>query len=242
LEGSACLFKRDHHVRIGTILQSLDGDLLRSKKTFFGGGTAIVLSHGEYCESIDIDFLCSDLPGYRDLRQALTEANNLEPISRSGISLNLMREIRADQYGIRTMLAVGTVEIKLEIIFEGRISLETPSQQDQIVGVSTLSQVDMAATKFLANSDRWVDDSIYCRDLIDLSMLKMTHQTFNISLSKASMAYGKSIKRDLIKAIGRLKNNPSHLNDCMDALKMNSVPKALLWSQIRDLEKYGELL
>jgi len=71
----------------------------------------------------------------------------------------LARKIRADQYRIQTMLRVGDVEIKFEIVFEARIQLEAPITDHKICGISTLTPLDMTATKLLANSDLWADDS-----------------------------------------------------------------------------------
>ena len=53
--------------------------MLRSHHCYFGGGTAIVLRHGEYRESADIDFLVSDIAAYRSLRQRLQVQAGLEP-------------------------------------------------------------------------------------------------------------------------------------------------------------------
>ena len=111
------MFRRDHHVRIASILQMLDSEKLYSNSCFFGGGTAIVLRRDEYRESIDIDFLVSDLVGYRDLRQQLKGAKNLSAIAKEGFLIELSREVRADQYGIRTMIDQGGIEVKFEIVF-----------------------------------------------------------------------------------------------------------------------------
>jgi hypothetical protein len=59
---------------------------------------------GEYRESRDIDFLVSDLAGYRDLRQMFGNVRGFLPIVREGIEVELAREFRADQYGIRAHL------------------------------------------------------------------------------------------------------------------------------------------
>ena len=106
------MFKRDHHIRIATILQSLNTDLLKMNQCYFGGGTAIALSHGEYRESVDLDFLISDRSGYQNLRGLLTGSKGINSLARAGMQLATNREIRADQYGIRTMLLVAGVEIK----------------------------------------------------------------------------------------------------------------------------------
>ena len=60
-------FRRPHHNAVLTVLNSLDGELLKRAECFFGGGTAIVLSLDEYRESADIDFLCSSQEGYLSL-------------------------------------------------------------------------------------------------------------------------------------------------------------------------------
>jgi hypothetical protein len=44
---------------------------LSLRHCYFGGGTAMALRYGEYRESVDIDFLVSDLAGYREMRQLL---------------------------------------------------------------------------------------------------------------------------------------------------------------------------
>jgi hypothetical protein len=233
------LFEKEHHLRIATVLQALDAENLAAHGCLFGGGTAIVLSHAEYRESVDIDFLVSDPRGYRELRHALTGERGLSAIARVGSELTAAREIRADQYGIRTMLVVGGTEIKLEIVFESRITLESLHSGDpnspRICGVATLTDLDMATTKLLANSDRWSDDSVFSRDLIDLAMLEPTRPLLKRAIEKASSAYGKSIERDLEKAIETLKKRPGRLDECMVSLKIESVPKALLWKRIRDL-------
>ncbi|MCB0367292.1 MAG: nucleotidyl transferase AbiEii/AbiGii toxin family protein [Bdellovibrionales bacterium] len=231
------MFKRDHHVRIATILQALDAEELLSKGCLFGGGTAIVLSFGEYRESVDIDLMISDLSFYRDMRLKIKEANSLSPIVRKNLSLNLSREIRADQYGIRTMIDQGGSEIKFEIVFEGRVKFQPPGPDDNICGISTLSKLDMATSKLLANSDRWADDSVFSRDLIDLAMLNLPTGTFRQALEKAALAYGGAVETDLIKAIESLKNRKGRLNHCMSTLKMDSTPEALLWEKIRSLRK-----
>jgi predicted nucleotidyltransferase component of viral defense system len=41
--------------------------LLKQHNYLFAGGTAIALRYGEYRESVDIDFLASDLASYRYL-------------------------------------------------------------------------------------------------------------------------------------------------------------------------------
>src|SRR5690606_15957461 len=66
------MFNRAHHQKIAIVLTSLDAELLRASSCYFGGGTAITLRYGEFRESVNLDFLISDLSSYRYLRQLLT--------------------------------------------------------------------------------------------------------------------------------------------------------------------------
>ena len=229
------MFERPHHRRIAQVLDALDAPRLAALGVLFGGGTAIALRFGEYRESVDIDFLVSDLPGYRTLRQALTGPQGVAALARPGRTLHAVRELRADQYGLRTVLEVDGVAIKFEIVLEARIALAPPGPQDQVLGVATLTPLDMAATKLLALSDRWRDDAAMSRDLIDLAMLPLTKAQRLEALTKAEVAYGASVREDLVKAIEDLRQRPHRLDLCMQAMAMRGLSKAALWSRIRAL-------
>jgi hypothetical protein len=81
-------------------------------------------------------------------------------------------DFRANQYGIRTQAIVAGARIKFEIVLEGRIELAVPGDSDRICGVSTLTPLDMAASKLLANADRWRDDGVFSRDIFDLERIR----------------------------------------------------------------------
>jgi hypothetical protein len=228
------LFERAHHRRIATVLESLDAPLLLAHRCLFGGGTAIALRQGEYRESVDVDFLVSDVAGYRELRQRLTGPQGVQAVVREGRSLEAVRELRADQYGLRTLLRVDEVEIKFEVVLEGRIELEPPAADDLVCGVACLTRLDMATTKLLANSDRWADDGVFSRDLIDLAMLQPRGKLLKQALAKARAAYGDSVERDLAKAVDRLLARDGRLERCMAAMQVD-VPRALLWQRIKAL-------
>ena len=89
-------------------------------------------------------------------------------------------------------------------------------------GVATLTPLDMAASKLLANSDRWRDDAVMSRDLIDLAMMQPDRALFDGPLAKATAAYGKSVAVDLDKAIETLRARPQRLDRCMEALQMTT--------------------
>lgn len=231
------MFERPHHQRIAQVLRALNGPLLRENNCLFGGGTAIALRYGEYRESVDIDFLVSDVASYRNLRQMLTDPSGIASIVQSqAVPLTQVKEVRADQYGIRTMLRVADQPIKFEIVLEGRIELAAPAATDDVCGIATLTPLDMATSKLLANSDRWGDDGVFNRDAIDLAMMKPSLALLRQAVAKAQGAYGNAIRQDLEKALFRLQTRQGWLERCMQALAMHE-PKALVWQRLRALRK-----
>jgi hypothetical protein len=94
----------------------------------------------------------------------------------------------------------------------------------------------MATSKLLANSDRWGDDGVFNRDVIDLAMMQPAVPLLRQAVVKAQEAYGDAIQRDLEKALLRLQNRQGWLERCMLALSMTA-PKALAWQRLRALRK-----
>lgn len=233
----ASMFEKPHHQRIAQVLLALDASLLRENHCLFGGGTAIALRYGEYRESVDIDFLVSSLAGYRNLRQLLTNPGGIAGIVHAqAMPLEQVNEVRADQYGVRVMLRVAGQPIKFEIVLEGRIQLAEPTVKDEVCGVATLSPLDMATSKLLANSDRWGDDGVFNRDVIDLAMMKPSLALLRQALLKAHGAYGDAIRQDLDKALLRLQTRQGWLERCIQALAMVE-PKAVVWQRLRALRR-----
>jgi hypothetical protein len=230
------MFKREHHQQIVQVLQALDACMLREHHCYFGGGTAIVLRRGEYRESVDIDFLISDIDAYRALRRQLQEQQALECLFgvARGPLLNVL-EIRADRYGICTMLPMATTRIKFEIVFEARIVFELPGPGDQVAGVSTLTEIDLAASKLLANVDRWADAGVFSRDVIDLAMLELSKRDWGKAFEKAGSAYGDAVGRDVHKAVEKLKGHPDRLSKCLSALAVD-VPQAVILDRLKRLD------
>jgi len=188
-------FNRPHHQKIAHVLSSLDKKKLLDASCYFGGGTAIALKYGEYRESVDIDFMVSDLNGYRSLRNESTNQGGIANLFSAMNLIDASADVRADQYGIRTFLRVMETSIKFEIVLEGRVKFDLPEYSDDLPGVPCLSNVDLIASKLLANSDRWGDVSVYSRDLIDLAMMTLDKDEWDQGLTKSSGAYGEAIKK-----------------------------------------------
>jgi len=231
------MFSRPHHQRIAKILESLDADLLKKHNCLFAGGTAIALRYGEYRESVDMDFLVSDLSSYRYLRNLVREQGLQALMRGTGAEQLQTTDIRSDQYGIRTKVFVQGKPIKFEIVLEGRIGLAEPGKKDSILGVATLTKLDMAASKLLANSDRGLDMGMHCRDVIDLAMLNLSKSEFAEATTSTKVAYGEAILKDLSKVIGILGEANGLLERCMKAMDV-SVPRALLWQNISKVKSY----
>ena len=146
-----------------------------------------------------------------------------------------MSDIRSDQYGMRTRVFVEGKPIKFEIVLEGRIGLAKPGKKDRTLGVASLTKLDMAASKLLANSDRGLDMGMHCRDVKDLAMLSLSKSEFAEATTKGEAAYGEAILKDLAKVIGMLGEANGLLERCMKAMDV-SVPRALLWQNISKLK------
>jgi Nucleotidyl transferase AbiEii toxin, Type IV TA system len=231
------MFKRPQHNRIAQVLYALNGRTLLEQRCLFAGGTVIAMRYGEYRESVDIDFLVSDAGCYRNLREMLTGPQGIQAVMREGgAPLMQVREMRADQYGIHTMLLVDNQPIKFEIVREGRIEIAPPSSTDELCSIATLTPLDLATSKLLANSDRWNDDGVFSRDVIDLAMMSPPLPLLQQAVSKAEQAYGESILRDLGKAIDALQTRNGWLERCMQVMAM-SLSKAQLWQRVRALRR-----
>ena len=132
------MFKRPHHQRIASLLRAMDPDLLLQAKCYFGGGTAIALQLGEYRESVDIDFLCSDKQGYRLLRNAIAPPT-LGRVLR--IPVKHVRDVRTQRDKISTFLEVDQAPVRVEFLLEARIDIS--GAMDPGLGVPVLDRNDM---------------------------------------------------------------------------------------------------
>lgn len=210
------MFERPHHQKIVQLLRAMDSDLLTRAKCYFGGGTAIALKLGEYRESLDIDFLCSDLGGYRLLRNTITPPT-LGAILRSPVKH--LRDVRTQRDKISTFLEIDEAPVKVEFVLEGRIDIS--GDLDPELCVPVLSREDMYAEKLLANTDRAMDRSQMSRDLIDLAMMiKAWGPIPESALRKAEGAYGRSIFDYFDRGLALL-HDPQYRETCLTAMAMD---------------------
>lgn len=195
-------FRLAAHNEVLAILRQLDGEFLGKARCYFGGGTRIVLELGEYRESKDIDFLCADVAGYRALRESISQ-DSLGAVAKAG--LRLARDVRADQYGIRTAVQCASGPVKLEIVREARIGLDgSPAAR---LPVPCLSRLHCFAEKLLANADRGMDSSTLSRDAVDLAFMVQGwgKESALAGAELARVAYGPAIDRELALTVSRLR-------------------------------------
>jgi len=211
------MFDRPHHKVIARVLDAMNARFLRETMCYFGGGTAISLMLGEYRESVDIDFLCSDETGYRKLRESVF-SNGLSDLIDTKIKI--LREVHSDRDGVRAVLLVDDTPIKFEIVRESRICLSGMNVEG--IPVQCLAKDDLFAEKLLANADRYADKSVMSRDIIDLSMMEMKWGEIPFTAKeKAIKAYGKTIDESLSKAKDMLSGNPAYLAKCLSDMGMS---------------------
>jgi hypothetical protein len=165
----------------------------------------------EYRESLDIDLLCSDHNGYRNIRSEISELSLGALLAKP---LQLAREVRADRYGIRTFFDVEGEKVKFEIVAEGRIPLI--AQKLSELPVLCLDRVSCFAEKLLANADRWADKSVLSRDIIDLAfMVSHWGKIPPEAVATAENAYGSSVNKSLINAVALVQSDASYLERCI---------------------------
>lgn len=210
------MFERPHHQRIAHVLRAIDGDLLRRAKCYFAGGTAIVLQCGKYRESVDIEFLCADVHGYRMLREAIAPPA-LGNLMR--FPVKQLRDVRTDRDKISTILEVDGAPLKFELVREARIELDESSQD--LLGIPLIEPVDAYAEKLLANTDRGVDKATLNRDMIDLAMMiDKWGPVPPRALEKAEGAYGASVLKAWNKSVEML-SDEAYLANCLQTMSMD---------------------
>ena len=210
-------YSRPRHVLVENILHALNVTFLQKAQCYFGGATRIVLDLAEYRESADIDLLCSSREGYRELRSTIRN-NSLGQIAPS--TLRLAREVVADRYGIRTFVTFGGEKIKFEIVNENRIDLSGSLHSG--LSVPCLSRVSCFAEKFLANDDRWDDEAVLSRDVIDLAfMIEGWDVTAALQgCVAARSAYGDSVDAAAVAAARKLIEKKDYLKKCVAGLRV----------------------
>lgn len=207
-------FRRPLHRQIAVLLARMDAAFLARAQCFFGGGTQLVMSHGEFRESRDLDFLVSSADGLRSVRETVNE-RSLGALFRGKIGLE--REVRTGRDSIRTFVRAdeSAPPIKLEIIVEGRIALE--GGHDEALGVPILSAPCAIAEKLLANADRGRGREHRSRDIVDLAFvsLALDDQPFLAGYELARRAYGRSIKTELAEGLKMLEFDAKYRALCL---------------------------
>ncbi|GLS35892.1 hypothetical protein GCM10010869_14810 [Mesorhizobium tianshanense] len=222
-------FKRPEHRIIAEALGLMDREFLAANQCWFGGGTAIVMKLGEYRRSLDVDFLCADADGYRELRTRATErgvrAFFPEPVE-------AVRDFQIDQYGLRTVVRLKGQLIKFEIIREGRIKLQ--GHLDDDLNVPSLITADMFAEKLLANADRCQDRATAYRDAIDLGTLVKAYGEIPAeALGKAQTAYGSDIQHKIVWVVNKLQDR-DELHNAAESLQMDTKAAEAAISALRN--------
>lgn len=231
------MFTRPEHNIIFEALQRIDARLFLDAQCYFGGGTAIVLQNGEYRLSLDIDFLCSDKDGYRELRSLMVRG--VRNIFGDGIEVDPRHDAKTDQYGLRARFSLAGQPIKFEIIREGRIDVD--GEIDPNLGVPALCIRDQFAEKLLANADRGLDRSVVYRDAIDLGMLvRRTGELPRDAVEKAVAAYGDDIEAKLKQVLAIL-SDPAPRRHVAEVMRMEleAVDAAVAALEGATAERFG---
>lgn len=210
-------FRLEHHNKIVKILESLNPSVLREGSAYFGGGTLLAFDFQEYRWSKDIDFISPiATSGYKYLRTVIFDGG-YEALFHDLSGITIGRGT-TDQYAIRMIVLVDDVPIKMEIIAEARFQLDPPRYPDWS-SVPCLSLNDCFTSKLLSNSDRFMDDSVESRDLIDLAVLRLQSPIPQESIKKAEQAY--EVMRPLRSAVIRFQEHIEYRKKCFNNLQVH---------------------
>ena len=157
------------------------------------------------------------------MREAVSH-ESLGPLFRK--SMPLAREVRTDQYGIRTFLDFKATKLKFEVVREARIELE--GQDIPTLPVPCLTRQHAFAEKFLANTDRGLDASTLSRDMVDLAFMIEGWSTADAAagLAIAKTAYGDAVERALAAVTTKMREDRSYRNRCIEGLAITA-PKTM---------------
>lgn len=219
-------FRLDYHKKILAILESLNSSLLKESKAYFGGGTLLALDFGEYRWSKDVDFICPiSASGYKNLRTVIFDGGYEALFSKSD-TIQIGGYPTTDQYGIRMLIEVDSTPIKTEIIAEVRFELDPP-RYPKWSPVACLTLNDCFTSKLLSNSDRYMDDSVEGRDLIDLAVLRLQSPIPQNAIEKAEKAY--EVIRPLKEAIKRFQEREEYREKWFSNLQVDplQIPKII---------------
>ncbi len=208
-------FKVERHQIIHFVLEELNHEFLNECQAYFGGGTLISLDLGEYRTSNDIDFICAYGADYRKLRSTIA-SNSPRILLKNNSELEILR-FTTDQYGVRMAIVVNGVIIKTEIIAEARFELDSP-RQPVWSPVKCLSISDCFTSKLLANADRYADESVHSRDLIDLAFLRIEQSTPPLAIAKAEAAY--PVSPALTTALSQFQSRADYRFHCYESLNI----------------------
>jgi len=228
------MYRRERHQIIASLLSTLDGELLKQHQCYFGGGTAIAMRYGEFRTSFDIDFLIADNSNFVDLKSLVRGQGFAALIKPDFRSTVIGSDPIMDKYAIRGSMRLLTENLKFEIVVEGYLTLDEPSDEDFVNGIASLTEVDLVATKLLANSDRFSDDGTFNRDAIDLAFMEINKISKSRGYQKALSAYGADVERNLIKAIDNLQSNPDWLDRCMNFMEIEE-PRCVVLKKLATL-------
>lgn len=217
------MFNREHHQKIAELLAQLDSRFMLLSSCFFGGGTAISLQLDEFRESIDIDLICTSSEGYGAIRAEITN-QSFGKLFRAPVTL--MRDIRADFYGARSVIDVKGTPIKIEVVRQDTSFLI--GENNPVLGVPTLNKSSLFVTKFLANADRYRDRSVHGRDIIDLVFMAAKWGPAPAQAwATAEKVYPRIVRPAYQNALSQLQD-PDYRQACLNALKIDAAHDAMI--------------
>lgn len=200
--------------RIDKILAEFDLTPIPDFPAQLAGGTLLSMEQGRYRLSQDLDFISNEDSYYRLYNwfidfdpQVLFPSDDIK-----------VTNIRKDRISIRMQVQIEDTPLKVEFIAEERFELEPADFSNS--KIAKLSFNDRVTTKLLANRDRYLDDSCFSRDLIDLAMLRRLDRFDEYLFNRCKYNY--KIKESLIEAVTRFQEKAERRQRCYSMLQIDN--------------------
>ena len=112
-----------------------------------------------------------------------------------------------------------------KIVHEGRIDVS--GSMDADLSLPALDEHSCFAEKFLANADRWADESVFSRDVIDLAFMMESWGSDAAAQGHAlaCAAYGDLTADCAKRAARKLLDDTAYLKRCVESLRVTETGK-----------------
>ena len=210
MDSSTPEFRRPRHAAIMGVLRRMDAAFLLENRCFLSGGTAAAMELGEYRRAEGMRFLTEG--GFSAIRCGVAH-NSFGPVFRE--QPDLAREVRPDQFGVRSFVNTDDGPIKLEILW----THAPPGVGAPRTGwpVPLVGRRALVTGLVLALFDLGSPKRAYFRNLVDLAFTSASwgNDVLADAMATCEQAFGERISEGLATALRLALDHADAWAECM---------------------------